>query len=299
MKVYSPSASTNWMASPASHYLNYIGRWQPRRVNRGGLARILGSGFTKAVAEFWLAGGPGGTIPGLHDQVCGIAEKSVLGDLSWLNEAGATFGQKDMDLMEALPLKAKSAIAKYMADPKIPTGYIVEAVEPPMPEHGWARPDLILKYERDFAPLDFKCKLTAPRKGDTRYLDEINHAWQMMHYTWATGQIYNCTPGVFYVVYIILEPTIKVTLHDFYIDDEILQLWLNSARTVWALMEHMETGDTASMQTIINEHGKLYPWHTFQWFDRWGKLEYTDAILDCKLHEHLIAKDYIKKRSRK
>ena len=302
MKVYSPSATTNFMASPASHYLRYEQGWEPYRVDKGDLAAILGTAFTKAVAEFWRLGGHSFDV-GRTSVLESLSEKYAVSRLKELADAGAQIDTKVIDLYEVLPMRAASIIRNYIPLNPIPTAWEVKAVEPPLPDHGNARPDLIVSpMDGVIAPLDYKCKLMLTKSKyydpHQRNCEEINHAWQMMHYAWACGDIFGTRPDVFYVVFLYLEPSFEVVLEDFYIDQEILALWYQSAETVWALMEHMETGSIEPLQRVITEKGRLYPWHNFQWFDRWGKSDYTEAFLECKLHKNLLEKKYINRRKK-
>lgn len=291
MRVYSPSQTVKFMECPATWIL-YKQGWRPKYMSKGNLAAILGTAFHNAIAEHYRAERQG------EPEIIGdIAYASVLKDLGVYEELGFLCGTRDLDLKAALPLKAKSLTTKFLTHKKysdpVPQDWEYSDPELILPEHGHARIDLVVSPRDNIvAPLDWKVKLRMDPRYEWKTKQEWAYSWQFMHYAWALSQYSGKPVQEFYVCWVSLEPGFRTELLDYYIDPELMQLWENSAKQVWALMAAMQ-GDNEALATMIVRGKTLYPFHTFQWFTRWGRDEFTDAILDHRLHSDLMKQDYI------
>lgn len=279
MRVYSPSQTDSFMENPAVRRLKYIEKWRPRLIKNPDLARILGSAVSAGLAEYNRARRD--SLPLDPDAAGRVAAETARLDLKHLQSHGLTPTGRETETARLLPERAYKAVTRYIAQDPIPLDWKIVAVEPILKDHGWARPDLVLRSPLGLVPLDYKTKLTLDEKYKERTLNEYRYSWAMLHYAWACEEVFKEPVASYYISLITVEPRFKVLLDPTIIDPEIMELWKTSARSVWAVM-------------AMVDRGELKPWHTFKFFDRFGKNEYADSLLLHKWHDHLMERDYIK-----
>ena len=277
MKIYSPSQTTKFLECPAEWWLSKMG-WRKKWIGKGNLAAILGSAFHAAAAEHYRCQRATNV-----DDLVAIARASVAKELKTYHELGFEVGTRDLDLEAALPAKAEALVSYFHANDPIPEIWLYGEPELTLPDFGYCRIDLPVEPrppDGPIEPLDFKVKLRMDPRYAWKTKQEWEFSWQFMHY--ARGlELYTGVPvKEFYVCWVSLEPKPKCELLDYYIDSELMSLWKQSAEAAWGVMEAME-------------NGTIYPYHTFQWFSKWGKTDFAEAFMDYRLHDDLMAQDYI------
>ena len=283
----------------------YKAGWQSKYLNRGRLSAILGSGVHAAIAEYYRP--PGVTERGLEgdlEEIYNIAKNSVKTELDSLYRLGALVSTRDVDLASTLHLKARTVARMFIEQDIIAEyGFKVRNVELSMPDYGWCRLDMVVNpypgNDDIIAGLDWKVKLRLDPRYQEKDITQFAFSWQFMHYAWALGKTYKTRIKEFYVGWICLEPKFRVFMLEYFIDEEIMQLWEQSATTVWALMAAID-GDSTDLTALLKAgDGTLPLWHTFNWFTRWGREEFANAVLDHKLHEEGFKQDYINTKREK
>ena len=275
-KIYSPSQTIKFLECPAEWWM-YKQGWRKRWMSKGTLAAILGSAFHTAIGEnYRLQRG------GHADDLVAVARASIKKELKTYHELGFQVGTRDLDLEAALPAKAEALVRYFLNNDPVPTEWEYGEPELTLPDFGYCRIDLPVKsYSGSaFVPLDFKVKLRMEPRYEWKTKQEWEFSWQFMHYAAGLAAHYKTNVEWFYVVWCSLEPKPKAELLDYYVDPELMQLWLNSAKSAWHVMESIE-------------NDVIYPYHTFKWFGSWGKTDFAEAFMDFKLHDDLMHDDYI------
>ena len=190
---------------------------------------------------------------------------------------------------ELLETRAAQAIFKYALN--FPTiGFSasdIVASELSLPNHGYARIDLVVNSLYGPMVVDLKSKLTLDIKYQAQLLREFEESWQMLHYTWAYGDLIGERVRRFAILLHVLEPKSRLpVLHPVVVTPELLQIWEQSARQVWRRMEGIRTGTPVLMDPL--------PACSFNFFSKFGREDWADAISKCFLDEGLLDAAYIK-----
>ena len=300
MRVYSPSRTKSFLECPAEWRLELRG-WQPRAYGNKQLAGILGDAFHLAHAEFYRNGGHTTAPETLALDLPQIARFNVEQQLHQLEKQRFECDLKALDLRNALPLKAQTLVTRWLQQNPVPKEWQIVAVEHMLKDYGYCKIDLLVHpYPMDrLAVLDAKVKLRLEKKEFTKELEKFAYSWQFMHYAWAAEQHYEEPVQDYFVMMVVLEPSFQIVLEPYTINPELMQLWEQCARSAWAVMAAMdgEPGDLDALVWRGDDYGPypqpLYPYHTWEWFTRYGRREYTDAFLRHRLHDHLMRQDYI------
>ena len=272
--IYSPTQTIAFMDCPASWWLRYHEGWVPRMLTKADIAKMLGSSFHKAIAH-WRAD-PATSTPD------NFAANYAREALAKAIVAGHCFHRDAESPKDALPDRVANLVARFIKEDPIPPDWRLGNAELILPNHGNAIVDQAVSLPTDQPTvLDYKVK----DKLEARYYDktvaEYAHTWQMMHYAWAYGEHIGQPVTQYWICLVVASPTFSAKLHQYYIDPELMELWVQSAQAVWRLMADIEAG-------------AYYPWHNFHWHTRWGREPYADAFLRHRLHDHLLEADYVK-----
>ena len=189
---------------------------------------------------------------------------------------------------ELLETRAAQAVFKYALNFPFDPADIV-ASELSLPNHGHARIDLVLNSLYGPMVVDLKTKLTLDIKYQAQLLREFEASWQMLHYTWAYGDLIGERVRRFAILLHVLEPKSRLpVLHPVVVTPELLQIWEQSARQVWRRMEGIRTGTPVLMDPL--------PACSFNFFSKFGREDWADAIAKCFLDESLLDANYIKEK---
>jgi len=294
MKIYSPSQTMSFFSCPAEWRLDQAG-WRSKMYGRKELASILGDAFHLAHAEYYRNGAVP-PIEGIREAYALQARLKAENELKALDTAGFECWPNDLDLRNALPLKAQTLVYRWLGDNKVPKEWQIVAVEHMLRDFGWCKIDLLVRpYPMDrLAVVDAKVKLRLEKKEINKELEKYAYSWQFMHYAWAAAQHYEEPVTDYFVMLVVLEPGFHIQLEHYTVNPELMLLWEQSAKAAWAVMAAME-GDGDDLMTLLHDHEEkpLYPWHGWDFFTRYGRREYTDAFLRHRLHDHLMKESYI------
>lgn len=298
-KVFSPTQTMAFLRDPAAWYLRYVMRQSPKNIGKKEIAGFLGTAFADGAAAFHnglqtLQVAPGSTIPdSLVKEAAVVAVESVKESKARVTNLGQSVYEDQSDNWNLLEKRAAEFVFKYVLN--FPTiGYTASdiiASELTLPRHGYCRIDLVVNTTLGPMVLDFKTKLTLDIKYQAQTLREFEANWQMMHYAWAYGEIIGEPIRRFAILLHVLEPKSRLpVLHPVVIDPELMQMWVQSARQVWKIMEGIRTGTSIQLDPV--------PWCTFNFFSKFGREDWADAIQKCHLDENLLRTSYIKEPPR-
>lgn len=278
MRVYSPSQTVSWLRCPVKWMLERQG-WRTRTITRRDIGAVLGTAFGAGVEEFYKTAhtqDPRGATPTV------VAEVTATEEIDKLGRAGCVWLPGDEINTTTLPKIAAKAVGKYTTKDPLPTTWTILDIQRSLPDHGYARPDLIVRsHTGQLGVIDLKFKRTLAAQYRQRTIEEYRHSWQMNHYAWAVGEVYGEPVGFYVTILTLLEPRFEPIFDPVPVDPEALAFWLAGARGAWHQMELMERGETQPW--IANDHS-----------DRYGRCEFYGACFSCKLDEGLMQEEYTK-----
>ena len=292
--VFSPSQTSDFIRDPAAWYLRSVMKWRPRFIGKKEVAGILGTAFADGVAAYHngLMG------PSLDYQLPAeeaLIKKSAAVAVQSAQEAKQRvilMGQSVYDDQEEswglLEKRAAEIIFKYALNrPAIISPKSIIGAEIVLPEHGWCRIDLGIRTELGPMPLDFKTKVTQDVKYQSMFLQENEASWQMLHYTWAFGAYTGETIRRYGIILVVLEPKSRLPLlHPVVVDPELMQIWVQSAKQVWRIMDGMKRGVPVTVDPT--------PWCSFVFRNKFGREDWADGIQKCFMDENLLRTHYVK-----
>ena len=259
MPPYSPSSTTTWKRCPVLWTLGREGIVR-REISKRDTAAALGAAFAQAMHVYHRcrqAGVEPGTAPLQAAEGLWRAQQAA-----WVS-AGRVVPETQQGAVAALWGHC-ARLAQYVMDHPLPPEWQVVAVDQPLPDHGYARPDLVMrKPSGDLVVIDYKTTLTLGRTASerTRKLGYRVAEWrdsdQLYHYAWAVGATHVM------IVLCEVEPVLKVTMHDFWFERERIEHWARLQEAAWAAMaEHARVGGPIWRAAV----------HT----DQFGTCEYYD-----------------------
>ena len=294
MRAYSPSQTIAFMENPMYREICYREGWHPITMGYPDRALVAGGGFNEGVLYHYGVRLDAET-PSAFSTVPVASERAALyikDRLAHIEKQGFQW-KEDVDPGD-LVKTVSVAVARYIDADPLPRSWLV-AVEPTYTEHGYARPDLVLRSPH-LTPLDIKFKLTLDEDRLAQTIAEYAYSWQFIHYVWATEQHYGEPVRNSGLILVRARP-FKVWTEFFPVDPELLAIWLTSAKSVWAIMAAVD-GYPDDVLRLIEDYGHagqgIPPWLTFKWYGRYGRDAMAGAVLDHKLDEGLMTQSYIK-----
>lgn len=290
MKVYSPSQTKAYIESPLGWYLHYVEGWSPKMIGRKELSGFLGSAFATGMDLWWKSPRGAGTQEAQLQLVCSetIIEKSqqaLAHDLQRACNLGHVVSSKEEPFLLNLPSHLAKALEKGLRHSPIPQEWKVLGSEVRIEEAGNCRLDLLVDTPQGVTFVDYKTKVTLEGYAKDRAITDWSQDWQFYHYAWALAKYRHKPVTSFSVALVVCSGTVKPSLHTFPLDQELLQMWEISAQQCWADMEKIEAGE------------RIPTWG-FQMSNRFGPDSWAEAIVNCKLHENLMSRNYIRKEVR-
>ena len=304
--VFSPTQTTTFIRDETAWYLRYMMKRMPRTIGKKEIAGMLGTAFADGAATYHnglptLVHRPedaGGGAYGMAQQnlikkAAAVAVQSAKDSKAEVLAREQTVYSDQNEAWELLETRAAQAVFKYALN--FPTiGFSasdIVASELSLPNHGHARIDLVLNSLYGPMVVDLKSKLTLDIKYQAQLLREFEESWQMLHYTWAYGDLIGERVRRFAILLHVLEPKSRLpVLHPVVVTPELLQIWEQSARQVWRRMEGIRTGTPVLMDPL--------PACSFNFFSKFGREDWADAISKCFLDESLLDAAYIKEKPR-
>ena len=298
--VFSPTQTTTFIRDETAWYLRYMMKRMPRTIGKKEIAGMLGTAFADGAAAYHngltstlVAGRILDSASG-HDnlikQAAAVAVQSAKDSKAEVLAREQTVYSDQNEAWELLETRAAQAVFKYALNfPFNPTDII--ASELSLPNYGYGRIDLVVSTMYGPMVVDLKTKLTLDIKYQAQFLREWEAHWQMLHYTWAYGDLIGERVRRFAILLHVLEPKSRLpVLHPVVVTPELLQIWEQSARQVWRRMEGIRTGTPVLMDPI--------PACSFNFFSKFGREDWADAITKCFLDESLLDAAYIKEKPR-
>ena len=274
---YSPSQTARWLECRIARWLQYKEHWQPKAVGRPEMSALAGRAFATGMQTWYQARKAGNPTPIAHAQV--LATREITAALAQFAAQGRTFNTQAEAMVPGLAGQVASALKKTCdLDPT--AGMEIVAVEEPIPEAGYVRPDIVLRDSLGLAVGDFKLKLTLKPDYLESTLAEYRNSWQLLHGAWAVGRHYGEPCKTAYLFMVVNSPRFQVAVDSQVLDPEVLAWWEQSARTYWAQMYAEDVGTATPAMAAV--HGS-----------RFGPCPYQRACFDCKLDPGLMAAEYI------
>lgn len=283
-KVYSPSQTEVFSQCQIKRELR---KWTSKYAGKPQIARWMGSSVTAGLAHY-NEGRKRQYVDWLLTDAQAEAQRVYDDEVErFLAAGGILDGAKGLHLS---PLIAR-ALSEYSKVDPIPLSWKIIGAEVPFPDHGNARPDVIIENDWGFAPVDYKFKETLyVRNGETedaarfRTLLEYKDSWQMLHYVWAIRQVYGKCDR-YYICLGELSPKPHFTLQAFEVSDETLAMWVQSAQQYWWTMEQIDT--PGRFEHFVPAMAAVHR-------NQYGECEYRKACFEHRLDENLMSFDYIK-----
>lgn len=242
-KIYSPSQTAEWSRCPFLWDVTYKRGWRLTVAGPRDVAQVLGQAFgvgmciyNRKARKYGLA------VSRFHTHTIECAKRGAVAtfqrtlekfrtqgiDLSGLSRLG--------ELVDALAAAVERAIKE---DPT-PVSWVVECAEKTMPEHGWARADVVYvtgEGERVVRDYKFTMSPPLPKYLPGRMEDYANHP-QGFHYAWMHGA------SIFIPTLVAVGPN-HFKQHELPKQRTFLDIvnWVSSQRVKWAIMEKMEKGE--------------------------------------------------------
>jgi hypothetical protein len=284
MRRYSPSQTETFLQCPRKRAIRKLG-WEPSRLGKPGLARLLGTAFAAGVGAYNTMRLEG-AVPDVG-AAAGIAQQVAKLALVDADERGMVTSEIDMAQRGRLVERAGSLVEKYAANDPIPPQWQLRHVELTLAEWGNARIDLGYENELGYGVLDYKSKLTL----DPKWFDKEVNSYKYSEQRWFYPAAYEdylrdqvvmgdtATPTVhrFDICLVILEPKFRTHLIPFIVNPTLQAEWLHDRETTWALMEMTE------------EDGILEPWMAAKHEDQYGPCEFQKYCFDFQGDPHLAA----------
>lgn len=285
-KIFSPSQTSNWMRCPMYRALRREG-WVSKYAKKKDLAAIIGTSFAAGVGVY-------NNLRKEHEQQALSLDKKA----ATLAAMGSAFSvlQQQMDQLEAsnriidLPFndsmylqqmrdRVGKGVTNYIKNEPIPPTWRIVDVEREFPEHGKARPDLVVRDDLGLAVVDYKTKVELKAFYVAKTLQEYQNSHQQYHYAWAGEQIYGEPIHRYYIALTIFEPW-SVHLVPYEVQPEALALWQQSSAQVWDFMAREDAGETKPF--LSDRHA-----------DNFGQCDYYNACFKWRYDPELMKQDYI------
>jgi hypothetical protein len=198
-----------------------------------------------------------------------------------LEASGRILQMDDDAYITAMRDRIGKGLSKFIQNEPIPAAWRVVDVERAFPDHGNARPDLIVRDDLGLAVVDWKTKVELKTFYKSKTLQEYTNSFQQYHYAWAGGEVYGELVHRYYIGLVMIEP-FAVELVPYEINPETLELWKQSSGQVWADM----AGE---------DRGERLPWLSDKHADNFGQCDYYDACFNYRFDEELMRQKYVKK----
>ena len=308
--VFSPTQTKAFIRDPAAWYLSYVMKWRPRFIGKKELAGFLGSAFADGAAAYHNGLSDSNLdfdLPAqevLLKKAAAVAIASVTESKEQVVRLGQSVYEDQSESWELLEKRAAEMVFKYALNMPAhfhPSNII--ASELTLPNHGHCRIDLVINTDTGPTVVDFKTSLSLDAKYQAMRLREYEADWQMYHYVWAYQDYLqaNCSQKAehgnpcqtdhpvrrFAILLLVLEPKSRLpVLHPVVVDPELMQIWVQSATQVWKAMHGIRTGQPYTLDPI--------PWCSFNFFSKFGREDWADAIQKFHMDENLLSVSYVK-----
>jgi hypothetical protein len=287
--VYSPSQTAVFSECQVKRELRH---WTSKYATKGTVAKWMGTAMAAGLAVI--------NTHRMHmDGEWEMAEAHQAAHAAFDEELLAfqnAGGVVSLDQWDRLPALIERGLTHYTMHDPIPVTWLIKGVEQSFPDHGDARPDLIVQDNDGLAPLDYKLKESIWTKqgetkeaGRSRALAEYEHSWQMLHYVWGLHHKYAERCDHYYVCLGELSPRPHYTLQRFDVTDAVLGAWERSAEQYWWLM-HAIDEDTAT---------ELFPAMAAHHRNQYGECEYKWACFEANLDPERMSHKYVKVERRR
>lgn len=292
MKRYSPSQTETFLECPRKRAIRKLG-WEPTRLGKPGLARILGTAFAAGVGAYNLMRREGLTPDAAS--CADIAFRVAQQHLADADAAGLRTGDADLSQRAALPGRARTAILNYAQHDPIPTQWRVLDVELTLPEWGNARIDLGYENDLGVGVLDYKSKLTlygANADKQREFLEKDIQKWKYSEQRWfypdAYGEHLQRPVHRFDICLVVLEPRFQARIIPFMVNPQLQAEW-----------RHDREGYTWPLMEMTEEDGPLEPGMAAVHFNNFGPCEFERYCFDFKGDPNLAATsgEYVKRET--
>jgi hypothetical protein len=300
MRIYSSSHVAKFVENPADWFIQFAEKesWVPIKMGRPAVARIAGQSFAKGVAEYhkWCAQNmPVGTFPPNPDLAkswCLLAGNTAQKELRRYLDAGCILVPDMADFEHSLAGLVMRGLRQYIDRRPLPPNWDILHVEKKIDEGGYCRPDLIYRLSGELAHADVKFKLRLDARYKERSIQEYLTGWQFHHNAWAVGKLMKEPCKIMTLILVVLEP-FEVLIRSTRIEDYRMKLWEQSAEAVWLIMNAID-GNSQPLIDYLEARGSIYPWHTFRFYNQFGKTDMADAVLEYALDETTMKQAYVK-----
>lgn len=261
--------------------------WVPRNAKKKDLSAIVGQAFAAGVATYNTirkayeeGGGDASTLntTSAASAATGVANGIMHQQLREIERLGLTISAMDDSYLTQMPDMIKRAVTKYVMSDPLPATWRIVDVEREFPEHGPARPDLIVRDEFGLAVVDYKTKVTLQTQYKAKTVAEYLNHDQMHHYAWSGEEVYGEPVQRYHIALCVFTPSFNAELISQEINPETLKLWLTGRRRVWARMAEDDLGTPA----LAANHS-----------DNFGQCEYYAACFRHRLDPELMRHDYV------
>ena len=268
MKVYSPSQTKTFLECPVAWKLSRMGVTR-RQYNKGTVYAIRGSAVSAGLECYNNQGSDVGNV--IAKAVYADWEHYQLDYREWAEFRSVALTKDEV-------VEQATALVKAYTETHQP--FEVLHAEFAFKDHGNARADVIGKIGSQILPVDYKCK-DIPASDYYRHIarQDYRYDWQLMHYCWAVGEVFNIECLTFGIVVLWYAKKPEIEYIPFIVQPDRLALWLESARDVWSRMEACENG--APVYEVAS-HRTPY-----------GQCEYYKACLEYQRDFSLMSKDYL------
>lgn len=281
--VFSPSQTATWARCPMMRALRAEG-WVSKYAKKKDLAAIVGTCVAAGLGVY-------NNLRKEHEQqgtaldrkaaslaAMGSAFSVLEQQMEELRNSGRIIDVEDL-YVEQMRDRIGKGVTTYIAKEPIPPTWRIIDVERPFPDHGNARPDLVVRDDLGLAIVDWKSKVQLKEYYRNKTIQEYANSHQMYHYAWAGQEVYGESIGRYYIGLIVLEP-FSVELVPFPIHQEQLLMWEQSARQIWHYMAKEDRGESLPYMSPTHQ-------------DQFGPCEYTDACFKYRLDADLMRQGYI------
>lgn len=275
MKRYSPSQTETFLKCPRKRALRKLG-WEPSRLGKPGLARMLGTAFAAGVGAYNTMRMEG-AAPDVG-AAAGIAQSVAKQQLMDADERGMQTSEIDLAQRGRLVERAGKLVASYAEQDPIPPQWIIRHVELSLPEWGNARIDLGYENDLGYGVLDYKSKLTLDPKWFDKEVSRYRLSEQRFFYPAAYGDHVGQTVHRFDICLVILEPKFRAHLIPYVVNPSQQAEWLEARTQTWGRMAMSPPDGDTLIDEMAAEHE-----------DQFGPCEYQKICFDYQGDMGLVA----------
>lgn len=282
MNIYSPSSTIDYYTCPLMWRLRKAG-WRSKKIGKPELAAAVGIGFAKAMEVYY--GGRGLETEGLTGGAIQEGQDAARNFLDPLFDRGASVYPTDEKTYSLVLPRIKKAVEGYLKKFSLPDGWTDFQTELAFPDQGNARIDLLCNTPSGPTVADFKTKVTATDWRVTSSLFDFETSWAMHHYVWALRENHIQVDN-YAIILVVIEPSVKVYLEQYSVDEEALEQWHRDALYWWRLM-----GGVVDKEKVFGFLGVTRaPEHR----NKYGLCRYYDLCINHRLNEESARPDYLK-----